>query len=161
MSIAIAASTVKPNDILLVTPSDAYIENQPVYRNFVKKAINSFISSNTITSILVNAKNSYLPYGYVKLTKSTGDYDIIEKFIKKPKSLINYKDYYWNTGIFICSAKIYLSYLKRHSSYLSYKCNELLRSSYSDSNSNLYISPVECELRHLSVDRITMEKIKK
>ena len=159
LSIAIAVSIVNPDDVLLISPSDIVIEDRSAYLDVLQQAFNCSIKNENITSIVVKADNCHLPYGYLRLSKLTDGYHFVQKFIEKPYNLTSHENYCWNTGIFVCHSKTYLSILKNHSCDLFNKLTQLLQIAYYDSYDNLHIPSDDLfEVDDLSVDRVIMEK---
>ncbi len=163
VSIALAASILKSDDVLLVLPSDFILKDRLCYLDVVRKVSDYVRVSRLLTSIVVPAENGSAPYGYLRLSNIEGAFYSIQEFIEKPRSLIkNYNDYYWNTGIFICEVSTYLSYLRRYSPSLLSLAYGLLKGRCSNNSRVMYLNNLSIPVvDNLSVDRVLMEKCSK
>lgn len=111
-AIAFAAFASKPEDILLVTPSDHVIEGSDLYDCALKQAI-------------VLAKQDYLVTFGIKPTKPETGYGYIEfddedviAFHEKPNlvtatSYLDKGNYFWNSGLFCFKSSAFLAELEK------------------------------------------------
>jgi len=112
-AIAMAAFHAKPDEILLVVPSDHLIHKQADYEASVKKAKDLAEKDRLVT---FGIKPSYPETGYgyieangieVKSFKEKPDMKTAEGYLKAG-------NYFWNSGMFCFKAKIFLEELKTH-----------------------------------------------
>ncbi len=157
LAIASAASCVQKDDVLLISPSDIFIKNNCEYGEVIDAAINNSVKNKTTTSIVVKSKNGNSPYGYVRLSRAYDIVSFIKDFVEKPNNILDHSDFYWNTGIFVCLASVYLSNLFKYSKLCFMNYSRLMHYSYCDSKNNLYL---RCNEECLSVDKAIMEKSK-
>ncbi|OXA88985.1 mannose-1-phosphate guanylyltransferase [Flavobacterium hercynium] len=111
-AIAFAAFASKPEDILLITPSDHIIEGNNLYNTALQKAI-------------VLANQDYLVTFGIKPTKPETGYGYIEfenenviAFHEKPDfdtaaSYLDKGNYFWNSGLFCFKASTFLAELEK------------------------------------------------
>lgn len=107
------------NPVLLVSPSDHHIENQTNFLSSIEEAINSAIENNIV---VLGIKPAFpeTGYGYIKANienNSTTCHDVME-FKEKPdfetaNKYIERGNYFWNSGMFILNAKLWLSAIKK------------------------------------------------
>ena len=108
-----------PKAIVLVAPSDHWIENTQIFLNDVQKAFNACENRDILMTLGVKPTNPNTGYGYI-------EYDIQDKntiksviqFKEKPDKItaedfIKKGNFLWNAGIFVWSAKSILESFKR------------------------------------------------
>jgi len=106
---------IEKDDIILVLPSDHFIENEDIFINDVKTAYEEAKKGN----IVIFGIKPYQPetgYGYIKVRKQKKIHEVLE-FIEKPdivRAKQYYKDscFYWNAGIFMFPKALFLSFVK-------------------------------------------------
>jgi mannose-1-phosphate guanylyltransferase/mannose-6-phosphate isomerase len=129
-----ALEAVKGNKdpILLVTPSDHCIKNTEVFIENINKSIKLAINGNIV---LFGIKPNCLKtgYGFIKQKGKKGffgEFDV-EKFIEKPEiktaeKFSSNKKYFWNSGIFVIQASVWLKAIKK----FDFNMYSLLKTSY-------------------------------
>lgn len=141
-----------------ILPCDHFIKNKQRFLGLLKKA---FVScAGRIFIFGIPAYRPATGYGYIKIKeKSLSENAIgeVEKFCEKPDILtarrfIKDKTYFWNSGIFIGSSRIFLEEYKRHTSIL-YK--QLI-----NIKSKADIDTVWDKIRPISFDYAVLEKSK-
>lgn len=121
-AVAVAAlSAIDSNSgedlIILVTPADHVIEEPSIFAEAVEKAMIPAESGKLVT-FGVTPTRAHVGYGYIKRGDQLGDSLFsVAQFVEKPpqelaSKLIESGKYYWNSGVFLFSAKAYLSELK-------------------------------------------------
>ena len=121
-AMAIAALSVKPNQLLLFTPSDHYIKDTEAFAAAIKKGLSGANAGLCVTFGVVPDYPS-TAYGYLRTTQWVSGADEhsddtllgtsrVEQFIEKPHTdlaehLIKLGNCYWNAGIFLVHAKVY------------------------------------------------------
>jgi mannose-1-phosphate guanylyltransferase/mannose-6-phosphate isomerase len=123
-AIAIAAlDTLSRNsikdDLMLIMPSDHIINDEKKFLSSVKKAAKAAQNGHLITFGIIPDK-AETGYGYIKQGEALKDFlDIfaVEKFVEKPEKFlaeefVDSKKYFWNSGIFMFRASVYLDLLK-------------------------------------------------
>ncbi len=108
--------------ILVVTPSDQVIKNEPVFIEALQKCIsmvNSDDEKRTLCILGVPPTSPEIGYGYIKCSTKSGEFGEynVTKFIEKPdiKSAQNFLgegNYFWNSGVFVLRASAWLSALE-------------------------------------------------
>ncbi len=168
-AIALAANYVNenyPDDIMLVKPTDHDINDSRLFCDLVS---NQF--SNAINNIILFGRKPTRPsteYGYIQISTSTdnNEYFVVDEFVEKPDKdkatlLINKPNIYWNCGIFLMSARIFLEELYYYKQDLFKQCAMAYNNRTEDGNLILADKPsFEC-CDHISVDKAVIEKSKK
>jgi len=122
-AIAIAALTVKNDELLLVLPADHVIENTEAFTKAVSAAI-PLAESGKLVTFGIETGEPHTGYGYIKRGLEQDVGFVVDKFVEKPsielaKNYVNSGEYYWNSGMFLFKASRYLEELKkfRHDIY--------------------------------------------
>lgn len=129
-AIAIAAMDCQEtygDALMVILPSDHVIKNQQKFTSSIRTAIKA-ASMGNLATIGVVPSHAETGYGYIKAQQAgqNSDYLPIERFIEKPdeklaEQLVD-QGCYWNSGIFIFSASVFLDELKRHEPVLYQSC---------------------------------------
>ncbi len=148
---------------LIVLPADHYIKNLPNFRKVVRNAV-SVARENLLVTIGIKPKKPSTAYGYImagKRLQAPGPRPQaykVEKFLEKPsldkaKKYLKNRNYYWNSGMFIFKAVVFLEEIKR---YLPNLSNQL---DYIKSTAD--IEKVWPKIKPISVDYGIMEHSKR
>lgn len=159
-AVGLAAINLKPEDVMVVLPTDSLIENVKSFRETLRNAID-FVSlnKNTLTCIGVTPKSASTAYGYLKIgLRKKGKVYPIQKFIEKPnkenaKKLIKRSFNLWNAGIFVFKAKDILEAIGRHAPILSRELKKI-------KSNKKYINKAYSKMQNVSIDYQIMEKAK-
>jgi mannose-1-phosphate guanylyltransferase len=158
-AIALAALAVKPEEILLIVPSDHLIQKQSEYEQMVTKAI-KIAQEDKLVTFGIKPSCAETGYGYieadgvdVKSFKEKPNLETAEKYVKAG-------NYFWNSGMFCFKAGVFLQELKEFSPDIyeaSVKTFEASR------RENVLIRPVLEDMKAIrseSIDYAVMEKSK-
>jgi mannose-1-phosphate guanylyltransferase len=107
-----------PDAVMVVTPADHMIENEPLFRETVAAAADLAGRGNGLVTIGIVPDRPATGYGYIQIEKTDGRIRGIETcrvktFAEKPdlstaKSFLASGDFFWNSGIFAFKASVYL-----------------------------------------------------
>jgi len=177
-AIAFAALESDEEDILFVTPSDHLIKNQEEYEKAVLKA-KELAENGYLVTFGINPTEPNTGYGYIEANgKWKIDNEELEgldvvRFHEKPKVEIakkyletnnkytnnqstNY--YFWNSGIFMFKAGVFLEELKKHSPEVFESCLEIYKNHIKPiTNNQLRITNMQ-NIPDISIDYAVMEK---
>jgi len=159
-AIALACMEADENSIIFVTPSDHLIKDNERYINAVKKA-KEFANEGYLVTFGIKPTYPESGYGYIE---SKG-FDVL-KFHEKPdiKTAENYLEkgnFYWNSGMFMFKAGVFLKELKKHSPEIYEKTLQAYNNKKEHNNSYSQIRiPFKYmdEIPEESVDYAVMEK---
>ena len=155
-AIAFAAFASKPDDILVVTPSDHIIGEMKNYKNAileaVEKASNGFIVAFGIIPI-----RPEIGYGYIER-----DGDDVLSFREKPsqelaREFISKGNFLWNSGMFCFKASVFLEELQLYAPEV-YEKAKIAWENNADGNLDLDLS---MDIPSISIDYAVMERSKK
>ena len=122
-AIALACMALDREEIVLVTPSDHLIKDEKAYKEVILKAKSEVEKSNLVT---FGITPSYPEVGFGYIEAEGLD---VKSFKEKPdletaKSYIAKGNYYWNSGMFMFKAGVFLEELKKYSPEI-YKTSEI------------------------------------
>jgi len=120
-AVAIAALVAKPDDILLVLPSDHLFTDVDAFRAMVLKA-RPLAEAGFLVTFGVQPVFPATGYGYIKraaVVDSTIQGFHVERFVEKPDAATAQRyllsgDYLWNCGVFLFRAASLLEEMQRH-----------------------------------------------
>lgn len=118
-AIGLAALDARPDDILLVMPSDHIIADLPAFHDAITRAL-PLVSEGLLVTFGIEAESPETGYGYIEMGDPVGP--LVHKvvsFVEKPDAATAAKmvaagTYVWNAGIFLFRAGAYLKALAHH-----------------------------------------------
>jgi mannose-1-phosphate guanylyltransferase len=110
-----------PDAVLGIFPSDHVISDEPRFLKAMQKGIAAASVGDSIVVLGIEPTRAETGYGYIE----TGDYTKddsalhVRRFIEKPnqhraEEFINAGNYYWNSGIFLWSARTLANAVREH-----------------------------------------------
>jgi len=113
-AIALACMALPKEEIVLVTPSDHLIKDEKAYEAVVSKA-KALASENNLVTFGIKPTYAETGFGYIEAS----DLDV-KSFKEKPDSTtaqeyVEAGNYYWNSGMFMFKAGVFLEELKKYS----------------------------------------------
>lgn len=151
-AIAFAALASKPDDILLITPSDHIIEGRDLYHNALRQAI-TLANHDYLVTFGIKPTKPETGYGYIEFE----DENVIA-FHEKPdfETAISYLEngnYFWNSGLFCFKAGKYLAELEKQEPEV-YKTSKKAW----DANINGFLDyDLSLQIPSISIDYAVME----
>ncbi len=138
-AVAIAAlrALQKHDDaLLLVLPADHVIKDTQSFHDAINKATKAATDDKLVTFGIVPTKPE-TGYGYIKRGKNTDELFAVEEFVEKPnlsvaQSYIESGDYYWNSGMFLFKASVFLNELEQFQPGMLASCQKALNKSTQD-----------------------------
>ncbi len=113
-AIAFATLESEEDKILFITPSDHLIKNEEEYKKSVLRA-KKLAEKGYLVTFGINPSEANTGYGYIE---ANGE-DVVrfheKPNIEKAKEYLKKGNYYWNSGMFMFKAEVYLEELKKHS----------------------------------------------
>ena len=149
--------------VMIVAPSDHWIEDEQAFSDNVQTAFDFCESNNALMTLGITPTFPNTGYGYIEFDKSSdSDIKSVDQFREKPdyetaKTFIEQGNFLWNAGIFMWSAKTVVSAFKRNQPELF----ELFKSGYSVYNTEFeddFIKKNYPKAENISVDYALMEK---
>lgn len=158
-AIALACMGLEYDEIVLVTPSDHLVKNDQEYKKVLLRGKDLASNNNLVTfGITPSAPNT--GFGYIEAENET-----VQNFHEKPdkETAIKYIEagnYYWNSGIFMFKAGVFLDELKKYSPNIFESSNAAFHKA--DKSKIVRIKHEDMEnIPEDSIDYAVMEKSKK
>ncbi len=108
----------KGDGVMVVTPSDAYVKDEPKYAEILQTAIDAAKNEDCIVTVGIEPTFPATGYGYIKYEKSEKLVKKVESFVEKPdletaEKYVKSGNYVWNGGIFVWKASVVMANVKR------------------------------------------------
>lgn len=128
-----------PDGIMLVAPSDHWIDNESEFIKNIKTSFDACAKEDILMTLGIQPDNPNTGYGYIQFEENSTEIKKVKNFTEKPnlptaKQFLASGDYLWNAGIFVWSVK---SILKAFKNYLPEMVNLL------DDGNNVYNTDFE------------------
>jgi mannose-1-phosphate guanylyltransferase len=154
---------INPNALMVVAPSDHWIENENAFSENLKQCFDFCNSSNSLLTLGIQPTFPNTGFGYIEFDKT--DVHPIKKvsqFREKPdyetaKSFLDSGNFLWNGGIFIWSVKSILDAFDRFQPEM----NALFMKGFDDYNTekeSAFISDNYAKSENVSIDYAVLEK---
>jgi len=166
-AIALACFSYDPEQIIFVTPSDHLIKNTTSYTERVKTAIDSAEKGKLVT-FGIKPEYPETGYGYIEAGEVISDSLFNAKsFREKPDfatagKYVDSGNYYWNSGMFVFKAGVFLEELKKYSPAIYEKSLYAYNQASKEKDKNaVRISISEKNMKDIpsdSIDYAVMEK---
>jgi mannose-1-phosphate guanylyltransferase len=165
-AIALAAFNLindKHDPILLVLSADHNISSPKTFNKDIQTAV-KVAHDGKIVALGVKPNKAEIGYGYIKVDNSEkNNYYNIISFTEKPnlevaKKYLSSNHYYWNSGIFIFKASVYLNELKKYEPEIYYFCKKSVAKSQKDLDFIRIDNDMFKKCPENSIDYAVMEK---
>lgn len=109
-----------PNAVVCVLPADAYIADVKGFQDILKKCFEFSERNDFITCIGIKPNFPATGYGYIEAgNQITHETLEISRFVEKPdlhkaQSYVESGKYFWNAGIFVFKAEVFIQEVKKH-----------------------------------------------
>ncbi len=159
-AIALACMELDSEEIVLVTPSDHLIKNEEEYSKVLEKAKELALEDNLVT-FGITPTFAETGFGYIE---SENEYDV-KAFHEKPDfetatSYLEAGNYYWNSGMFMFKAGVFLEELKKYSPEIFDTSKDALTNSSKDDITRIKHDDM-MKIPEDSIDYAVMEKSSK
>lgn len=155
-AIALACFGIQPDEIVLVTPSDHWIEQQEEYDKTMLRAI-EFAKQNHIAAIGVRPTRPYEGYGYIR-----AEGEEVISFCEKPETdqaavFLKQSNWFWNSGIYCFKAGVLLDELRHYSPSIWESCKSVYQQEKVLAFNQFSYPGMDC-IYEESIDRAVMQK---
>lgn len=163
---ALKVQKENPNAVMIVAPSDAWIEDEDAFVGNVKQAFDSALETDVITTIGILPTFPNTGYGYINYDKTdTGETKGVKRFTEKPdyptaKAFYQSGEYLWNAGMFIWSVETVINGFQKHLPEM-YALLEKGFEVYNTSTEQDFINTYYPMAENISIDYGIMEKHQK
>jgi len=154
-AIAFAAFASKPEDILLITPSDHIIEGRNAYSTALQQAI-ELANKDYLVTFGIKPTKPETGYGYIEFENEN-----VIAFHEKPnletaKTYLKRGNYFWNSGLFCFKAGKFLEELKKQEPEV-YQTSKVVWDANKDGFLDYNLS---LKIPSISIDYAVMERSK-
>lgn len=159
----------KDNDaVMLVLPSDHYVEGDKTFIDTLKKAVDLVDRKRALVTIGVTPTRAETGYGYIQMGENLFSSDSIykvERFVEKPNSevardFLAAGNYLWNSGMFIWRADTFLREMDKYLPKM-YKSLMAVYQSLGNEDEEEVIARQYEQIDGISVDFGIMQKTRK
>ena len=154
-----------PNAMMLVAPSDHWIEDEQTFSKNVEEAFNYCSENDALMTLGIQPTFPNTGFGYIEFDKTSENViKPVSQFREKPdyetaKAFISQGNFLWNAGIFMWSAKSVVDAFKNNQPEL-YQLFESGVSVYNTDGEDDFIKENYSKAENISVDYAIMEKSK-
>ncbi len=151
-----------PNAVMIIAPSDHWIENEDEFLNNVETAFEFCQKKDALFTLGISPDSPNTGYGYIQFNHAENEIKEVKNFTEKPnletaKEFISKGNYLWNAGIFVWSAKSILKSFQTHLPEM-YALFSEGNSSYNTSLEKEFITKNYEKSENISIDFGIMEK---
>jgi len=151
-----------PNAVMLVAPSDHWIEDEEAFQQNIISAFENCSFNEVLMTLGILPTFPNTGYGYIKFEKSQNEIKKVLRFTEKPdyataKTFLTAGNYMWNAGIFVWSVKSIVQAFEN----LAPQMHELFQSGISDLNTSkekAFINANYAAAENISIDYAILEK---
>ena len=154
-----------PDAIMIVAPSDHWIEDETTFSNNVQQAFDFCSNNDALMTLGIQPTFPNTGYGYIEFDKTTSnDIKSVNQFREKPdyetaKEFISQGNFLWNAGIFMWSVKSVVAAFQNNQPVL-YELFKSGLSKYNTDQENDFIQENYAKSENISVDYAIMETSK-
>jgi len=151
-----------PYGVMLVAPSDHWIENEAEFIRNIKTSFEACAEQDILMTLGIQPDHPNTGYGYIQFEQESSEIKKVKNFTEKPnlekaKEFLASGDYLWNAGIFVWSVK---SIIKAFESFLPDMLATLQSDSYNTSDEIGFINTNYEKCENISIDFGIMERAK-
>jgi len=151
-----------PNAVMIIAPSDHWIENEDEFLNNVETAFDFCQKNNALFTLGITPDSPNTGYGYIQFNYAENKIKEVKNFTEKPnletaKEFIASGNYLWNAGIFVWSVQSILESFKTHLPEM-YELFSEGNSNYNTSSEEKFIEDNYNKSENISIDFGIMEK---
>jgi len=152
-----------PDALVIVAPSDHWIEDETAFSKNVEEAFNYCSTNNALMTLGITPTFPNTGYGYIECNKSsTNTIKEVRQFREKPdyktaQEFIAQGNFLWNGGIFMWSVKSVISAFKINQPEL-YHLFEAGIEAYNTQEEAAFIKENYAKAENISIDYAIMEK---
>jgi mannose-1-phosphate guanylyltransferase / mannose-6-phosphate isomerase len=122
--------------VLLVLPADHVIRDVQAFQSAVM-AGRAAAEAGKLVTFGVVPDRAQTGYGYIRRAKGDGPTYTVRQFVEKPdaataQTYVESREYYWNSGMFMFRARVYLAELKLHAPAMLSACEDAVAAATRD-----------------------------
>ena len=165
---ALHAQNLNPNSTLVIMPADHLIRDAERLQKVFQTAI-ELANSGRIITLGIRPSRSETGYGYItignKIPQTENSFET-KTFLEKPNAktaeeLIATQRVYWNSGIFVVTAKTLLSEMNKYASTITNKIVDASRNSVRQDEVTVFQHKDYSNIPSIPIDKLLMEQSQK
>ncbi len=131
-----ARATRDPDPVLLVLPADHVIRDVAAFQATVSAGRTAAEAGKLVTFGVVPDR-AETGYGYIRRAQGDGPSYAVQQFVEKPDAAtaqryVDSGEYFWNSGMFMFRARVYLAELQRHAPAMLEACKAAMAAAKRD-----------------------------
>lgn len=152
-----------PDANLVITPSDAYVENVEEYRRIISAALDFTATDRRIVTIGIKPTRPETGYGYIAAGECvTDEIREVDSFREKPdlqtaKQYLEAGNYLWNAGIFVWNVGTIVQSIRQFTPELAAKMDQMAKAFYTPDEASV-VADIFPTCEKISIDYAVMEK---
>ena len=152
-----------PDANLVITPSDAYVENVGEYRRIISAALDFTANDRRIVTIGIKPTRPETGYGYIAAGECvTDEIREVDSFREKPdlqtaKQYLEAGNYLWNAGIFVWNVGTIVQSIRQFTPELAAKMDKMAKAFYTPDEASV-VAEIFPTCEKISIDYAVMEK---
>lgn len=151
-----------PEANLVIAPSDALINNEPLFVDNIRKALSFTAANDAMVTLGIAPDSPHTGYGYIQFGEGGDGIYPVKRFTEKPelqvaREFLASGDYLWNAGIFVWRAATVLAAFNTHAPEITALLGQNL-ACYNTADEQAFIDKVYPQTPKISVDYAIMEK---
>jgi mannose-1-phosphate guanylyltransferase/mannose-6-phosphate isomerase len=157
-----ALAAFRDDVLLLVLPADHTLRDLHAFQAAIRLAVSAGEQGKLVAFGIV-ARAPETGYGYIRRGAGSDAVRPIERFVEKPdleraKQFVASGDYFWNSGMFLFSARRFLEELAKHAPDIAATCQRASETAVRDADFTRIDAGVFSACRSDSIDYAVMEK---
>ena len=165
---ALHAQNLSPNSTLVIMPADHSIRNTQRLQKVFETAI-ELANNGRIVTLGIQPTRPETEYGYItignKIPQTENSFET-KNFLEKPdaktvEKLIAARRVYWNSGIFVVTAKTLLSEMNKYASTITNKIVDASRNSVRQDKVTVFQHKDYSNIPSIPIDKLLMEQSQK
>lgn len=156
-----------PDAVMLLLPSDHWIADDEAWQRAMLHGVQHATEHNAVVTFGIKPDSAKTGYGYIEAADGISEnLFTVRSFREKPdastaEAFIASGNYFWNSGMFVCRAGVYLDELKRYEPDMFLRSEQAVANGYrSHDYLRLDVHAFE-QCRSESIDYAIMEKTDK
>jgi mannose-1-phosphate guanylyltransferase len=150
------------NAVMLVAPSDHWIDNENEFLKNIETAYKSCNENDILMTLGIQPNSPNTGYGYIQFENENSKIKKVKNFTEKPnletaKQFLESGDYLWNAGIFVWSAKSIIKAFEKSLPKMMTLFNQG-NSVWNTENEKSFIKENYAKSENISIDFGIMEK---
>lgn len=160
-------NTVGPEAVMLVLPSDHWLADNQLWLAAMQLGCQYAAAHDVIVTFGIKPASAKTGYGYIEAAATCAPgIHCIASFREKPDNetaahFVAQGNYLWNSGMFVCRAKVYLDELERHAPDIASFSNNALEQGHCSNDFIRLDEEAFAQCRNESIDYAIMEHTNK